>query len=114
MDAVIAGDIPRVIDYKYARWRDGAEANYGVQMTAYSLALMKALGAGRAGGELWYLRPPMKIIRREYSFEEAEDQLNLLLLKYVMAIETNDWPMAGRMHCDRVGCGFRQRCWSGS
>ena len=41
MDAVISGNPPRVIDYKYASWRDGAEAEYEIQMTAYCLAVMK-------------------------------------------------------------------------
>ncbi len=114
MDAVVPAGIARVIDYKYAAWRDGFEADYDVQMTAYSLALMKALGTDRAVSELWYLRPPMKIIRREHSFREAEDRLRVLLLKYVMAIEADEWPMADRTYCDRVECGFRQHCWSGN
>src|SRR5262249_15747843 len=43
MDAAVATEVPRVIDYKYAVWRDGGETSYDIQMTAYSLALMKAL-----------------------------------------------------------------------
>jgi hypothetical protein len=35
---------PRVVDYKYASWHDGAEERYEIQMTAYALALMKATG----------------------------------------------------------------------
>src|SRR5205814_9782629 len=61
------GRIPRVIDYKYASWREGAEESYDIQMTAYALALMKALGADRAIAELWYLKSPMKIITRQYT-----------------------------------------------
>ena len=48
MDAVISGDVPRVIDYKYASWRDGAETEYEIQMSAYGLAVMKRSGAQRA------------------------------------------------------------------
>ena len=59
MDAVVTGSVPRVVDYKYAVWHEGAEATYHIQMTAYSLALMKALGTQRAVGELWYLKAPM-------------------------------------------------------
>ena len=40
MDAVISGNPPRVIDYKYASWREGAESEYEVQMAAYCLAVM--------------------------------------------------------------------------
>src|SRR5262249_3483496 len=32
MDAVAAGEIPRVIDYKYAGWREGADSDYEIQM----------------------------------------------------------------------------------
>src|SRR5262249_11598185 len=46
MDVAIGADtetgIPRVIDYKYAVWHEGSDANYEIQMTAYALALMKA------------------------------------------------------------------------
>jgi len=48
MDAVIAGKVPRIIDYKYALWREGAEMAYEIQMTAYCLAVMKRLGVERA------------------------------------------------------------------
>ncbi|HYR44122.1 MAG TPA: PD-(D/E)XK nuclease family protein, partial [Terriglobia bacterium] len=112
MDAVVPGDIPRVIDYKYASWSEGAVDNYEVQMTAYSLALMKALAADRAGAELWYLKSPMKIVRREYTLREAENRLRDLLLRYLGALETDEWPAAERQYCDRVECGFRSRCWS--
>jgi CRISPR/Cas system-associated exonuclease Cas4 (RecB family) len=112
MDVVIPGDPPRVIDYKYASWREGAEADYEIQMTAYSLALMKALGTERAASELWYLKRPMKIIRREYTLQEAEQRLGGLMSGYLAAVETNEWPMADRAHCDHIECGFRQQCWA--
>jgi hypothetical protein len=111
MDAAVAGDIPRGIDYKYAVWHNGGERNYEVQMIAYSLALMKALGCDRAAAELWYLKAPMKIVRREYKLAEAEERLRDLLSKYLAAVETDDWPAADRSYCDRVECGFRSRCW---
>jgi ATP-dependent helicase/nuclease subunit A len=115
MDAVVASDgIPRVIDYKYAVWREGAETAYDIQMTAYALAVMKALGADRAVAELWYLKSGMKVVRREYALAEAEGKLRALLSKYMEAVETNEWPAAERAYCDRVECGFRQRCWSGT
>jgi len=117
MDAALAAEgngkaLPRVIDYKYALWFEGGEAKYDIQMTAYALALMKALGTDRAMAELWYLKPPMKIVRREYTFSEAEEKLRALLAKYLDAVERNEWPAAERAYCDRVECGFRQQCWS--
>jgi len=111
MDAVVPGEVPRVIDYKYAAWREGGEANYEIQMTAYALALMKALGTGRAIGELWYLKSPMKILRHEYTIAEAEQRLRDLMSRYLMAVEKDEWPAAERAYCDRVECGFRTRCW---
>src|SRR3989475_1375881 len=45
MDVVVPAEVPRVVDYKYATWHDGAENDYDVQLTAYSLAVMKALAA---------------------------------------------------------------------
>jgi ATP-dependent helicase/nuclease subunit A len=107
-------DVPRVIDYKYATCTDDAESVYEVQVTAYSLALMKALDTNRAVGELWYLKSPMKIVRREYTRQQAEDRLNDLLARYLKSLETGEWPMASRSYCDRVECGFRARCWSTS
>src|SRR5262245_39142395 len=116
MDAAIVADgngkgIPRVIDYKYALWTEGGEAKYEIQMTSYALALMKAAAADRAATELWYLKSPMKIIRREYSFGEAEEKLRGLLARYLNSVERNEWPAAERAYCDRVECGFRQQCW---
>jgi CRISPR/Cas system-associated exonuclease Cas4 (RecB family) len=112
MDAVVAGEVPRVIDYKYATWRSGSEADYEIQMTAYSLALMKALGTDRAIGELWYLKPPMKIVRREYEIAGSEQRIGGLLAKYLDVIGRHEWPGEERSYCDRVECGFRDRCWS--
>jgi ATP-dependent helicase/nuclease subunit A len=116
MDAAIALDpengLPRVIDYKYAVWREGVEANYEIQMTVYALALMKAMDADRAVAELWYLKSPMKIVRRIYTSAEAERKLHGLLSNYLEALESNKWPAAERPYCDRVECGFRNRCWS--
>jgi ATP-dependent helicase/nuclease subunit A len=111
MDAAVAGSLPRVIDYKYALWRDSAETDYEIQMTAYALALMKALDADRAISELWYLKAPMKIVLHEYTREEAESRLNELFLRYFQALDHDEWPHAERIYCDRVECGFRQRCW---
>ena len=111
MDAAVAGEVPRVIDYKYAAWREGGEANYEMQMTAYALALMKAAGTDRAVGELWYLKAPMKIIRREYALHEAEETLRGLLSKYLESAERDEWAPAERAYCDRVQCGFREKCW---
>jgi ATP-dependent helicase/nuclease subunit A len=112
MDAVSAGEVPRVVDYKYAAWADGAETGYEVQIMAYSLALMKALDADRAAGELWYLKSPMRIIRREYTRQKAEQRLSALLMEYLKALDTGEWPRADRSYCDRVECGFRPLCWS--
>ena len=111
MDAVVPGGLPRVVDYKYALWHEGAETDYEIQMTAYSLALMKALAADRACAELWYLKSPMKIVRREYKFQEAEERLRNLLSRYISALETGEWPAADRAYCDRIECGFREQCW---
>jgi hypothetical protein len=113
MDAVVPGTPPRVIDYKYASWRTGVEADYEIQMTAYSLALMKSAGLDRAVAELWYLRTPMKVIRQEYSRQQAEQRLADLLGRYLEAMATGEWPLAERTYCDRIQCGFRDRCWAG-
>jgi CRISPR/Cas system-associated exonuclease Cas4 (RecB family) len=116
MDVAVGPDpqtgIPRVIDYKYSVWREGNEADYEIQMAAYALSLMKAMGTDHAVAELWYLKSPMKIIRRKYSLTEADEKLRGLLARYMGAIERNDWPVAERGYCDRVECGFRERCWS--
>jgi ATP-dependent helicase/nuclease subunit A len=120
MDAVVVtaedgqDGTPRVVDYKYAVWRDGGEGAYEVQMTAYALALMKSLDAERAIGELWYLKSPLKIVRREYARQEAEEKMRSLLARYMEAAERNEWPRADRVYCDRVECGFREQCWSGT
>ena len=111
MDAVVPSDPPRVIDYKFALWKEGREASYQIQMTAYSLALMKSLGVDRAIAELWYLRTPMKILRQEYTAVEAERVLSDLLERYVHALLSGEWPMAERSHCDEIECGFREKCW---
>jgi hypothetical protein len=111
MDAAVAADTPRVIDYKYALWREPGETAYDIQMTAYALALMKALGTGRAISELWYLKTPMKIIRHEYTRDEAEQKLQRLFGRYLNALDCDEWPAAERAYCDRVECGFRERCW---
>jgi ATP-dependent helicase/nuclease subunit A len=114
MDATVTGGVPRVIDYKYVTWRRGAESRYDMQMMVYSLALMKALDTDRAIGELWYVRSPMKIVRREYMRLEAEDRLTALLKKYIAALDSDEWPRADRSYCDQVECGFRSQCWSPS
>jgi CRISPR/Cas system-associated exonuclease Cas4 (RecB family) len=112
MDAVVPGDPPRVIDYKYAAWRNSDEAEYEIQMTAYCLALMKSSGADRAVGELWYLKSPMQVIRREYTRDEAERKVADVLERYLHALSSGIWPMAERSYCDSVKCGFRERCWA--
>jgi ATP-dependent helicase/nuclease subunit A len=114
MDAVVPGTPPRVIDYKYASWRAGVELDYEIQMTAYSLALMKSADTDRAVAELWYLRAPMKVIRQEYTREQAESRITELLDRYLKALASGIWPMAERTYCDSIACGFRERCWAGS
>jgi ATP-dependent helicase/nuclease subunit A len=114
MDVVVPAAVPRVVDYKYATWQDGCEADYEMQMTAYSVAVMKALGTDRAVSELWYLKRPMKILRKEYGLPEAQDRLKSLLSRYMSAVETNEWPATERAHCDRMECGFRSQCWAGA
>ena len=113
MDAAVASEIPRVIDYKYAMWRESAESVYDIQMTAYALALMKALNVDQAISELWYLKGQMKIVRRQYRRESAEARLTTLFSRYLAAVDSDQWPAAERAHCDKVECGFRQRCWAG-
>jgi len=104
--------MPVVVDYKYALWRAGGEADYEFQMTAYALALMKAMQTTRAAGELWYLKPPLKIVRQEYTYAAAEEKLRDLLSRYVTAVRHDVWPAAERSYCDRVHCGFSAKCWS--
>ena len=111
MDAVVLEDSPRIIDYKFASWKPGAEDTYRMQMAAYSLAVMKSSGAENAVGELWYLKSPMKIVRAEYSKTGAETLIADLLNQYFEALQSNVWPKADRAHCDRVECGFRAECW---
>jgi hypothetical protein len=111
MDAVVSGEVPRVIDYKYARWRDGAETDYDIPLYAYGLAVMKGLATQRAAVELWYLRAPMKIVRRELGRDEAERHITDLLRKYFESLSSGKWPMAERPYCDVVECGFREQCW---
>jgi hypothetical protein len=53
----------------------------------------------------------MKIIRREYGVHEAEEKLRSLLAAYMEAVQKDEWPGAERAYCDRVECGFRDRCW---
>jgi ATP-dependent helicase/nuclease subunit A len=120
MDAALCFDgngpaaVPRVVDYKYAMWREGDEGKYDIQMTAYALALMKAMGTPRAMAELWYLKTPVKIIRREFILAQAEQKLTELLSKYIDALTHDEWPAADRSYCDRVECGFRDQCWGAS
>src|SRR4030095_8123271 len=66
MDAVTLGDPPRIIDYKYALCREGAELKYDLHMATYRLATMNHLNVDRAVGELWFLKGPMRIVRREF------------------------------------------------
>ncbi len=79
MDAVVAGDTPRVIDYKYSLWREGADEAYDIQLSCYCLSLMKALDVKRVAGELWFLKSPMKIVGREFTLAETESRLCRLL-----------------------------------
>jgi CRISPR/Cas system-associated exonuclease Cas4 (RecB family) len=111
MDAVIPGNPPRVVDYKFSLWRDDAESTYEIQMTAYSLAVMKSLGVNRAIAELWYLKAPMKVLRHEYTLEEAEHRISGILERYMESLKSGAWPMADRTYCDAMECGFRDRCW---
>src|SRR5262249_40132969 len=111
MDAAVAGDPPRDIDYKYAVWKEGREPNYEVQMTAYALALMKSAGVERAIADLWYLKSPMKVVRRECTLAEAERALSNLFERYLVSLRADEWPMAERSYCDSVECGFRAQCW---
>jgi CRISPR/Cas system-associated exonuclease Cas4 (RecB family) len=112
MDAVVSGQIPRVIDYKYALWTEGAEMEYEIQMAAYCLAVMKRLGAERAIAELWYLKAPMKIVKWELQRADAEHRIAALLGKYLDSLSFETWPMAERSYCDSIACGFRERCWA--
>ena len=111
MDAVVSGEVPRVIDYKYAKWRGGAEADYDIQLYAYGLAVMKSLATQRAAVELWYLRAPMKVVKRELIRDEAERHITDLFRKYFESLSSGKWPMAERPYCDAVECGFREQCW---
>jgi hypothetical protein len=82
-------------------------------MTAYSLALMKSAGLDSAIAELWYLKSPMKVLRQEYTREQAERRISGLIGAYVEALASGVWPMAARDYCDGIQCGFRERCWNG-
>jgi hypothetical protein len=112
MDAVTLGDCPRIVDYKYASWHTGAEVEYELQMATYCLATMNALDVEKAVGELWFLKSPLKIVRREFTRSESETIVTALVHKYLESIGSGEWPMAERAHCDAVSCGFRERCWA--
>jgi len=112
MDAVTLSNPPRIIDYKYAAWRVGAELSYELQMATYCLATMNNLNVERAISELWFLKTPMKVVRREFTRSEAEATITGLLQRYFESLSSGDWPMAERTHCDVVACGFRERCWT--
>src|SRR5207245_8986311 len=45
MDAVVVADVPKVIDCKYAACQEGAERDYEVQLTGYSLVWIERLSA---------------------------------------------------------------------
>ena len=111
MDAVVPSDPPRVIDYKFAAWKPGADAGYAMQMTAYALALMKSIGVDKAVAELWYLKSPMTILREEHTREESEHRVSAVVERYIIALRTNDWPMADKSYCDSMECSFRAECW---
>ena len=85
--------------------------DYEIQMTAYALALMKALNADRAISELWYLKTPMKIVRREYRRDAAEGRLTDLFSRYFAAVEMDEWPLPHALIAIAVECGFRHHCW---
>ena len=72
MDAVISGNPPRVIDYKYAPWREGAESEYEVQMASYCLAVMMRSSSERAVAELWFLKGSLRIVQQEFLRGDAE------------------------------------------
>jgi ATP-dependent exoDNAse (exonuclease V) beta subunit len=112
MDAVTLGEPPRVIDYKYALWREGAELAYELQMATYCLATMNNMNVDSAVGELWFLKSPMRIVRREFTRSDAEKAVRELLERFFESLTSDEWPMAERAHCDAVFCGFRERCWS--
>jgi hypothetical protein len=112
MDALVVAQLPRIVDYKYANWQQNAEVEYELQMATYCLATMKALGVQKAVGELWFLKSPMKVIRREFTRSEAETTITRVLRSYLEAQSSGEWPMAERAYCDSVSCGFRERCWA--
>jgi CRISPR/Cas system-associated exonuclease Cas4 (RecB family) len=111
MDLVVRGASPRVVDYKYASSGPDDEHTYEVQMAVYSLALMNSLSIDRVQGELWYLKPSLKVSRREYRRDEAERQVTALVARYLQVMNSAEWSKAERPFCDSVGCGFRGRCW---
>jgi superfamily I DNA/RNA helicase len=111
MDAVISGNPPRVIDYKYAPWREGAESEYEVQMAAYCLAVMMRSSNERAVAELWFLKGSLRIIQQEFLRADAESLIAGLLEGYLQSLSSGIWPMAERSYCDSVACGFREQCW---
>ena len=73
---------------------------------------MKAIGNDRAISELWYLKAPMRIVRQEYTRDEAESKLRGLFARYLDALDRDEWPAAERAYCDLVECGFRKQCWA--
>jgi ATP-dependent helicase/nuclease subunit A len=111
MDAVVLGYSPRVIDYKYASPAPGAESAYEMQMAVYTLALMKSQSIDRVLGELWYLKPSLKVSRREYRRDETERRVTALVERYLEAMTSAEWLKAERSFCDSIRCGFRGKCW---
>jgi len=72
IDALVFDGMLRVIAYK----------NLGeIELMTHCLAAMKSLGQDRAAGELWIIEPRLKIVRKEYTREEAENRLRELIVR---------------------------------
>ena len=111
IDALVPSKRPRVIDYKFSRWKPGSDDPYQIQMTCYALAAMKSLDVRSSTGELWFLKEPRRIRGREYDRDAAETLLEALFRQYQSCLSEDQWPRASESYCDRISCGFRSDCW---
>ena len=83
MDAVVFDKTPRIIDYKYASWSATDEKTYRTQLAVYCLAVMQTVSVDRACGELWFLKGQMKVVRFEYTRDDAEAQVRQAIANYI-------------------------------
>src|SRR5439155_3390464 len=110
------GRVHVVRDYKYARPAAASVENYAPQLSAYQLAV-RAAGAATVEAELVFLRsgpvvrrlPPLDVRREEAALVDAGVALGQALA--AGAIDAFSRRPEAPAACERLGCGYVQRCW---